>query len=110
MLELQEKLDADWPVIWKPMLLIEVPPELLILSVSGEPAWPTGRVEKESSVGVTLITAGCSPVPARATVCVRITSETVRLPLMAPAVEGANTTAITQLAWPVSEVPQVFDS
>ena len=52
---------------------------------------------------------GESPVPKRAIVCVRIASETVKVPEIEPVNDGLKMTLIAQLALPARLVLQVFD-
>ena len=103
------KLPAAWPVTWKPTLAIGAPPVLLTVSVKAELATPTCCPAKLKLDGLTPIAGGCTPVPFRATVCVRSASETVSVPAWPPSWLGAKTTLIEQLAGPVSWVPQLLD-
>src|ERR1700749_310578 len=89
-------LDA-WPETWKPTFAIGAPPVLFTVSISGELAAPTSCVPKQRRGGPTLITGACKPVPESATVCVRIASEIVSVPVCVPAAVGVNKTLIEQL-------------
>ena len=69
-LALHEKLVADEPMIWKPMLLIGAPPLLVTVKTSGDAACPVNSVAKVSCAGATPIAGGCSPIPESDTACV----------------------------------------
>ena len=102
------KLPAAGPVIWKPTFAIADPPLLLTVSASGELAAPTCCAGKFKLDGLTPIAGGARPAPESATVCVRNASETVNMPVCAPAAVGANTTPIEQLAFAANCAPQLL--
>ena len=83
MVEPVEKLPAEIPVIWKPTLASGAPPVLLTVSVCGALAWFSGCAAKLRLDGLTPKAGGAMPTPLKATVCgsVRVTSETVSVPL-----------------------------
>jgi hypothetical protein len=78
--EAMEKLEADWPMNWKPTLASGAPPLLETVTNDGELAWPTGCIAKLNCAGETLSEGGCKPEPLRATVCVRAKSATLNVP------------------------------
>jgi hypothetical protein len=75
-----EKLPAEAPLIWKPTLAAATPPVFPMVKIIGALDAPTLWEPKVRLAGLTLKAAGCAPVPARATVCVRSASETVSTP------------------------------
>lgn len=107
-LGVSEKFAALGPEIWKPTLAIATPPVLLIVRVTGALAWPIGCALKVRCVGATEITGGCRPVPERVTLCVRIASETVSVPVILPAETGEKITLIVQSELPTRVVPQLL--
>lgn len=82
-------LDDACPVTWKPTLAIGTPPVLIIVSVNGALATPTCCPAKLKLDGLTPIAAASTPVPARATVCVRSASLIVSVPVWLPSCVGA---------------------
>src|SRR5271165_2446607 len=84
--------------------------ELVTVTVCASEDWPGVTAAKFKLDGLTFNAGGRTPVPARATVCVRSKSETVRVPVCPPAWLGAKKTENAQLACPVSCVPQLLDA
>jgi len=109
------------PHVFKEAGSVKSPVTVMPLKDSGDPPWfesvtvcaaeicATPVAAKVSpAAGVRETPGGERPIPDSVTVCERNWSETVRVPVVAPMAAGAEATAMVQLEWPDSMVPQLL--